>query len=223
MNVTAIVPVYNGSRYLGAALASVHEQTVPVAEVIVVDDGSTDGSYELAESLGARCLRQDHAGIGAARNLGVRHARGELLGFLDADDLWAPDKLEVQLRVLDRSSEVDAVLGYVQQFVSPDLSPAERASLTCPDEPQPPGVAGAMLIRRPAFERTGGFGEEWRVAEFLDWYARAVDLGVRFETVPDVVLRRRLHRSNTTRERSDERGVYLDVLKAALDRRRATA
>jgi glycosyltransferase involved in cell wall biosynthesis len=221
--VSVVIPVHNGSRYLGEAIASVRAQTRPPHEVIVVDDGSTDGSGELALSLGAVCVRQEQAGIGPARNAGVREARGDAIAFLDSDDLWAPEKLALQVRALENDAGLDGSFGWAQQFVSPDLPAEEREKLRCPDEPQPGIHAGALLIRRPAFERTGGFDQSIHVGDFLDWYIRAADLGLAFTTLDSVVLRRRLHESNTMRKLRDDRAGYARVLKAALDRRRGAA
>ena len=96
--ISCIVPVLNGERYLTEAIASVLTQTEPPLEIIVVDDGSTDRTVELARSFGdaVRLVRQEHRGVSAARNHGVRVARGELLAFLDADDLYLPRKLAQQ-------------------------------------------------------------------------------------------------------------------------------
>jgi glycosyltransferase involved in cell wall biosynthesis len=198
----------------------VHAQTAAPGEIVVVDDGSTDGSADLAASLGAVCIRQDPTGIGAARNAGVQRASGDAIAFLDADDLWAPEKLERQVRTLEERAALDGVFGWAQQFVSPDLAAEERAKLHCPDEPQPGIHAGALLIRRPAFERSSGFDESIQVGDFLDWYARAIETGLTFATIDDVVLRRRLHGTNTMRTLRDERAEYARVIKAALDRRR---
>src|SRR4051812_49232056 len=93
--VSTVIPCFNGAAYLGDALASVLSQDFTDVEAIVCDDGSTDGSRDVARGLGARVrvVAQDHRGAAAARNLGVSHARGELLAFLDADDLWTPGRL----------------------------------------------------------------------------------------------------------------------------------
>lgn len=221
MNVSVIIPVRDGARYLPEAIASVRAQTVPAAELIVVDDGSADGSGDVALALGADCIRQAPAGIGAARNAGVRRARGDAVAFLDADDLWAPDKLERQASALANDGALDGVFGLAQQFLSPDLPAEERARLRCPEDPQPGIHAGALLVRRPAFERTGGFDESLPVGEFVDWYARAAQLGLAFATLESLVLRRRLHAANTVRSRRDERAAYARIIKASLDRRRA--
>jgi glycosyltransferase involved in cell wall biosynthesis len=96
--ITAIIPVHNGERHLAEAIQSVLAQTLPPGEIIVVDDGSTDASAAIAQSFGApvRVLAQPNLGPAAARNLGLAHATGDLLAFLDADDLWTPNKLARQ-------------------------------------------------------------------------------------------------------------------------------
>ena len=93
--ISCIVPVYNGERYLAETLQSILGQRVGPLEVIVVDDGSTDGTAGVARRFGSaiRVLHQTNAGPAAARNLGLSEARGDFVAFLDADDLWKPDKL----------------------------------------------------------------------------------------------------------------------------------
>ena len=102
MRVSIIVPCYNSTRYLSACVDSVLAQTMPDFEVLLIDDGSTDGTLALAQALAARdarlrVLHQENAGVSAARNLGLAHARGEWITFVDSDDLLAPDALETML------------------------------------------------------------------------------------------------------------------------------
>ncbi len=222
--VSVVIPTLNGERYLGAAIDSVLGQDHRPVEIIVVDDGSTDGTARIARSFPeVTYLRQDHAGIGAARNLGVTRSGGGLLAFLDHDDLWEPGKLELQLRALERDPSLEAVLGHVIEFVSPDVEPDEVARLR-PALERAPGVnPGAMLIRRESFDRVGPFEIRWTVAEWIDWYARAQERGLRVEMLPDVVLRRRLHGRNQGIREARSRVQYVQAVKAALDRRRAEA
>src|SRR5262245_10754564 len=97
--VSCIVPVYNGEAFLGEALASIRAQRHRPIEILVVDDGSTDGTAAvvMAADAGIRYMRQDNAGGAAARNRGIGMARGTFVAFLDADDLWPPEKLERQI------------------------------------------------------------------------------------------------------------------------------
>jgi len=222
-SVSVVIPVYNGVRHLGDALASVLAQTRPAQEVIVVDDGSTDGSAVLLRDRfpTVRCLRQDNAGAGAARNRGVAAATGDFLAFLDADDLWEPDKLQRQLAAFAADPGLEMVLCRVRQFHCPELTGEERRRRAIPREVMPGYLPGAMLVRRPAFLRVGPFNPELRIGEFVDWHARAVELGLNRRQLPEVLLLRRLHRSNLGLVARDQRRGYLHALKASLDRRRS--
>ncbi len=221
--VSVIVPVHQGERYLAEAVASVLAQTYTPVELIVVDDGSTDRSADIARGFGpvVRYVYQANAGQSAARNHGVRLARGPLLAFLDDDDYWSPGKLALQVAALASDPSLEAVFGLVRQFVSPDLAPEAAARVRYHAEVMPGQVPGAMLIRREAFARVGSFDPRFRVGEFVHWYARAVDLGLRTVLLPDIVLHRRLHADNEGIKQRAESVQYVRVLKATLDRRRA--
>ena len=220
-----MIPVHNGERYLAEALESVLVQSHRAIEVVVIDDGSTDRSLEIARQFGprVRCHAQERAGPAAARNHGVSVARGSYLTFLDADDLWEPDKLDRQLEAIGRDRGPDLVFGHAVQFESPELEPAESAGTRPTTNPQPARQLGAMLTRRETWNAVGSLATEWRVGEFLDWLGRAQHLGLREAMLPNVVLRRRLHPSGHSARNREAMGDYARILKAALDRRRADA
>ena len=219
--VSAIIPVHNGERYLGEAVESVLAQTYRPIELVIVDDGSVDASAAVCKRFtGIRYLYQPRAGAAAARNRGVEAAGGALLSFLDADDLWVPEKLARQVAVLDADPRLDMVLGYVRQFHSPELD-AQATARIAGDGTVLAGHVGTLLIRRAPFLRVGPFTTEWRVGEFIDWFARARELGLTHLTIPDVTLLRRLHTRNMMVRERHSTGDYARILKAALDRRRA--
>ena len=220
-SVAVIIGVRDGERYLAEALDSVLGQTLPPEEVVVVDDGSQDGTAAIADGYApaARCVRRPPHGPAAAVNAGIEATTGELIGFLDADDVWNPAKLELQCEALDRDRSLDMVFGAVEQFVSPELGPTSRAELRPPGPAAPGKIKGAMLVRRTSFERVGPFDPERTVAEFVDWYARAIEHGLREEVLPQVVLRRRLHKRNLGRTKRELRTEYARVLGDALRRR----
>ncbi len=203
--ISAIVSVFNGERYLQEALESVLSQTRPADEIIVVDDGSTDGSADIARAFDrVIVLSQANAGQAAALAAGVARASGTLFAFQDADDLWALDKLERQLAVLADPS-VEAVFGMSEQFVSPELEPELHTRFAPPEKILAGEISQAMLVRRSAFERVGGYDPTLRGAGFTDWLARAKRAGLRSVTLPEIVLRRRLHLTNYGRTSVEER------------------
>jgi len=223
--VSVMIGVYNCAAYLGEAIDSVLAQTYEPVELIVVDDGSTDGSGAVAETYGpaVRCIRQERGGMAAARNRAVEAARGEFFAFLDADDRFPVDKLERQLAVFDEDPELDVVYGHVTEFVTPDLDEESRALLRAPNHDVPWPTPNLMLVRREAFFRVGLFSTALRVGIGVDWHARANELGLK-STVPAILaLERRLHAENNGIRERQFKPQYLHVLKASLDRRRAGA
>ncbi len=223
--VSVVITVYNGAPYLAEAIDSVLAQTHSPLELVVLDDGSTDGSGAIAASYGepVRFFRQERRGLGAARNAAIERAAGGYLALLDADDRFVPTKLEVQLRILDENPEIDMVFGRIDEFVSPDLSDDARALLRQPVRNEPWRMPNLMLIRRESFDRVGGFATDLRVGVGAEWYTRAVECGLKEAIASEVVLERRLHASNNGIRERDARHQYLHVLKRSLDRRRGQA
>jgi glycosyltransferase involved in cell wall biosynthesis len=219
---SVIIPAFNAERYLEAAIESVQAQTVHPSEIIVVDDGSTDRTAKIAEQFGLPviCHRQAHGGIAAMRNFGVSVARGNWLAFLDADDLWTPEKLERQLAAAENDRAPEIIFGGVRQFVSPELSREDQLRLATPLAVSAAPHAGTMLARRAVFSRVGPFDETLKLGEFIDWFARATDLGVRMMTVPEIILQRRRHLASTTLRQKDSLPEMALVMKRVLDRRR---
>ncbi|MFL5868605.1 MAG: glycosyltransferase family 2 protein [Thermoleophilaceae bacterium] len=219
--VSALICVRNGEAYLAEAIESVLGQTVRPAELIVVEDSSTDGTRDIARSYApdVRLIQTEPRGLGSARNVAVDAAAGELVAFLDSDDLWEPEKLELQLEAFDRDPSLDYVFTRVREFASP--MDAERFDVR--PEPLPGGLASTLCARREAIERGGWFDVDVSVADVLSWLARARELGMRELTLPEVLARRRIHANNLTRRERDGLGAYMRVLKQSLDRRREPA
>jgi len=223
--VSCVVPVFNGERFLGEALESILTQTCPPDEIVVVDDGSTDGSAQIATALDrVRYIRQENAGPAAARNSGIGISTGDLLAFLDADDLWLPTKLERQLAQLEAQPALEFSVTLVQNFWMPELAAEATAYQGQPfARPQPGFVFGTFLGWRRVFERVGPVNPALRTGEDVDWFLRASESGLTHELLPDVLVRRRLHRGNLTRADLAGSDALLGVLKDSLERRRKGA
>lgn len=222
--ISCIVPVYNGERYLGEAIESILKQSYRPIEIIIVDDGSTDGTATVAGRYGKqiRYLRQHNAGPSAARNVGLSAAGGKFVAFLDADDLWHPEKLARQIACFQESHELDYCVAHVENFWIPELIEEEKRFRNHRIAKALPGyVTGTLLARRDCFNTVGHFNTAMDHADDTDWFLRANERGAAMELLPDVLLYRRLHHTNLSRVKaSNSRDQYLQVLKSALDRRR---
>jgi glycosyltransferase involved in cell wall biosynthesis len=223
--ISVIIPVYNGELYLAEAIESVLAQTYQPVELILIDDGSTDRTAEIARSFEPplRYAYQPNSGVCAARNHGIRLAKGEFLAFLDADDLWVKEKLELQMGVLQQDEQVEAVYAHARQFYSPDLSAELRARIACNENPLPGYMSTLMLIRKETFLRYGEFNPELKVAEQFDWFPRAREKGLKLVMLPQTLYLRRLHARNKGRSELNQRSQLAHLIKASLDRRRQAA
>jgi len=223
--VSVMIGAYNAAPYLGEAIQSVLEQDYAPVELIVVDDGSTDGTADVAGRFRqVKLIRQENGGNGAARNRAVENASGQLFAFLDADDRFTPGKLSLQKALLDADPELDMVFGHVREFLSPELDEDTRAKLRPPaPNPMPWTAPNLMLIRRESFERVGPFTTAVRVGVTVDWFARAAEAGLRYSIPPDVVLERRIHTQNNGLRERASRSQYLEVIRQAMERRRLAA
>ena len=161
--------------------------------------------------------------MSAARNSAVALASGAYYSFLDHDDRFRPDKIARQMEVLDRDPSVDVVFGHITEFVSADVDEGAAALLREPGHDLAWRTPNLMLVRREAFERVGLFSTELRVGIGVDWYARAMECGLKEDVLPSIVLERRLHAANNGIRQRDVRHQYLHVLKASMDRRRSLA
>jgi len=222
--ISCVVPVFNGERYLQEALESILQQTYRSREIIVADDGSTDGTAAVVERYGGqvRYLRQAQAGSAAARNLGLNAARGEFIAFLDADDLWHPEKLRLQMARFQARPELDLCITLVQNFWSPELQDKvvhfEKHALS---QPFPGYVTQALLARRAVFDAVGRFNPGLRHGDAKDWFLRVAEHGTVLEVLSDILVYRRLHETNISHHKGAiNREEHLQIIKASLDRRR---
>ncbi len=199
--ISCIVPVYNGERFLSEALDSIFAQTYRPIEVIVVDDGSKDGTAKIVASYGEPIayVRQANAGPAAARNRGVALANGAFIAFLDADDVWHREKLERQMARFVARPELELSLTHKKNFWEEERRD-EEARLKAQDHPfvdEHPGYACPMhLVRKSVFDRVGGFDESLRIGEDTDWLSRTEEHDIVTEILPDVLVYRRMHNAN---------------------------
>jgi glycosyltransferase involved in cell wall biosynthesis len=225
--VSAVIPVYNGELYVAEAIRSVLEQTHPVAECIVVDDGSVDATADVVTEFGDRVVyvRQDNAGVSIARNRGAALASGEFLAFLDHDDVWMPSKLERELEVLHAEQAtmvtcamllVDgqgAAIGEHHMRIRGEL----LLGMLTFDGSEIPSCSSTGLIRRADFHRLGGFDP--RLGTSADWdLLLNVLLRGNLSYIDEPLARYRVHASNMSRSvAATERDMRYAFRKAFAD------
>jgi glycosyltransferase involved in cell wall biosynthesis len=229
--VSVVVPAHNAGRFLGAALRSAAAQTSPPLELIVVDDGSTDGTErvvrEAAATFPVRSLRQDRQGAGVARNRGVSVARGEWIAFLDADDLWYPDKLAVQLDCLAAGAPIEFIysdLDLVDEagsLLRRDWLSAESArkpnswrrliTLIVGDRPFP--FPTTVLMKKDLIERAGGFAPvfQGKYHEDVEFFARVARIAP-LHFLPRALAQRRRHLAQSAESAELDRKNWLICL-----------
>jgi glycosyltransferase involved in cell wall biosynthesis len=212
-DVAVVIPAWNAQPFIEEAVRSVLDQSTPPRELVVVDDGSTDATADVAASLDPRVtvLRRRHEGTGRSRAAGVAATTSEFVAFLDADDVWLPHKLERQLAVLHADASIEAVFSWVDEFHDDAAGPL--VGVRPAQKGADASLSSAVLMRRAVIERVGPFSSS-AVGEWLVWWARARALGIREYSVPEVLYRRRIHGNNNSMCR-DERTAT--ILAAARD------
>lgn len=221
--VSVIIPVYNGAAYLRAALESVFAQTYRPFEVIVVDDGSIDDSGVIAQSFAdVRYIRQANQGVAAARNNGIEAAAGEFFAFLDQDDLWTPEKLELQIGHLLSNPGLGYTLTQQQFFLDPGATLPAWFRKELLSTVHTGWVLGTLVVRRTAFETIGNFATGYAAANDSDWFFRAKAAGIPMAVIPELLLLKRIHGGNESGRAKEVLSELLKVVKGSLDRQRST-
>lgn len=213
--VSVIVPAYNAEAYLREALDSVFAQDWHAFEVIVVDDGSSDGTAAVARSFEqVRYIRQENAGAAAARNTALAAARGAFVANFDADDVLPPTRLSLQARYLLEHPQVGCVLGRQEWIDPPEWFTRDAVYGELDGIP-----LSSAMFRREVISALGGYDTAFTVGEDTDVLIRMRERGIDYVVLPDVVLYRRYHEGSITAARNPH-AQLIQSLRAKLDRQR---
>ena len=218
--VSVVVPVWNGAQFLAECLESLVAQDHAEIEIVVVDDGSTDESAEIAEGFaGVRVLRRPHEGLGATRNAGIEAATGGLIAFCDADDTWKPSKARVQAAYLAAHPECDVVLCRQDTVLEPGV--------TAPPWLLPDQVRGDLdgvsptsgLFRREVLERIGGFTTTMEMGTDFNLLVRTRAAGFAIALIEEPLRTRRIHGDNMTTRHGGAKADMFETVRQHIRRR----
>jgi len=221
--ISVIIPVFNGERFIAEAIQSVLDQKYEPLEIIVIDDGSTDGTKKVVELFDEKIIliSQTNQGVASARNAGLKKATGDLIAFLDADDIWVNNKLFLQTHILKENPEIDVVFG---MLLHTDFLSYEELKLMVPQKEK--GVLaislGSLVIRKCVFDKTGFFDEEMILGEDIDWFTRMREAGTHVIVHKEIVQFYRKNPLSLTSDKAMNQLYRLKTYKKSLDRRRKT-
>jgi len=219
--VSVIVAVSNGARYLAQALESVLSQTYRRIELIVVDDGSVDNSDKIAQSREeVRYISQHNTGLAVARNTGVNAAQGELIAFIDQDDLWTPNKLDSQVDYLLQNPEIQYVNAWVRLFVEPGSSLRPGYTEDFLGRVHVGRTPGTLVARKSLFDLVGMFSGDFSIACDVEWFKRANDYNIPMHIIPEVLLYKRIHNNNLSSDVTTNRRELFSVIRRTIGQRR---
>jgi glycosyltransferase involved in cell wall biosynthesis len=221
--VSVVMPVFNGRRFLEASIGTLRRQDHAALEIIVIDDGSTDGSMEVLKALAAeeprmRLLEQPHGGIASARNAALAITQADFVTFLDQDDCCPPGTIARQRTRLEREPELSVVVGRTlitasaHEMVDPLAVPADRHVYTF--------MLSAALFRRSVFERIGPFDAKYALADDLDFLLRLMEAGEPVALENELATVHRRHSEQATADHAATRREATLALSASLRRRR---
>lgn len=220
---SVIIPAYNGETFIAEAINSVLIQTYTPVEILVVDDGSDDNTAEVVQSFSqVKYLYQENQGDGKARNTGIEASRGYYLSFLDADDLWEPDKLSLQIQFLENNPQFDYVICKLKNFLNPGTPKPDYMNDNELEIPFVGYLPTAAVIPLPTMVQVGKFDSNLFYTNDGDWFFRAKDAGIREGIIDKVLVHRRIHFTNRSHQRGrDSRQVkeLFNMVRASVHRK----
>lgn len=219
---SVIIPTFNRARYLAEAIQSVYDDRWESFELIVVDDGSTDGTADVVKGFpDIRYHYQPNQGVAAARNAGISLAKGNIIVFLDSDDLWMPGRFRNSYEYLKEHPDIDFILGLQLMFLEPGYpKPGHILSDMLTKATEAYGT-GVMAARKHCFEKVGPFNLLYKTGEDTEWMIRASDRNLKMAFVKIPFIKRRIHPNNLSEtDPARKKFMVMQMIRESLKRKK---
>jgi glycosyltransferase involved in cell wall biosynthesis len=217
--VSVILPVFNGEEFLDEAIRSIKNQTYGNIEIIVIDDGSTDKSGEIAQAYPEIIFKyQVNQGVACARNHALDLAKGDFIAFLDADDCYPENKISTQIEYLTDNQNWGGCIGHEKNFIdsSYDISAKDYEHFMHKEKI---GLI-TLVARKYVFEKVGKFNRDYVTGSDFEWFTRANELGVKIPILPMELLNRRIHANNLSiKGKGNSKAVRFRIMRESLQRK----
>jgi glycosyltransferase involved in cell wall biosynthesis len=218
-NISVILPIYNGEKYLKDCIESIINQSILPKEILIIDDGSTDNSSTICQKYPQlKYLKITNKGVANARNKGLEITKYDLIAFIDQDDTWSYTSLETRLNAFNKSNNTKIIVGRQEWF----LDGLETRPSWVKEEQMESSLDGYLLgcslIDKKLFEMYGTFDCSFRFASDFDWFFRLKDASENFIQVDDIVLNKRIHALNESRHAKESlteltKALYKSILR----------
>ena len=221
LKVSVIIVVKNGERYLSTAIESAIAQTYPIKEIIVIDGQSSDNTRKIARSFSqVRYIWQNNLGLANARNLGIEVAEGELIAFLDYDDLWQSNKLQRQVDYFIKEPALKYTIALVKSFLESGCSLRPEFKKQDFEQIKIGYTPSSLVVKKSLFNEIGFFNPDFAIGCDSEWFSRAKDCQISMKIIPEVLQYKRIHNLNLSANIKNYRAEMLTIIKQSLKRKR---
>lgn len=218
--ISVLIAAKNASKYIGEAIESVKKQNIKDSEIIVVCDSCTDNTKQIAEDLGCKTIDVNFSHIGKTRNAGLKEAKGEYILYVDSDDIMEKDGISNLYNEFLNDNTLEAVFSMSHEFVSPELSDADKAKLRARPDDYFGALAGCSMIKKEVFDKVGTFDEVLKAGDIVEYQLRLQQKNIKMKKIQVVTSRRRLHNNNFGRSnKQQEYKDYITILRNRLNKK----
>lgn len=221
--ISVIIPAHNGSAYIGEAIKSILYQDYPNFEIIVIDNGSIDSTAEIVKTFHPVIyFSTPDADTAKARNLGISHAKGEYVAFLDQDDIWLPHKLTKQMQFLQQHKNYKGVVCFQKMQLAKNCEKPHWLKAIFLDTPQPAYLPSALMVEKIFIQTTGQFDTRFSLASDVAWFFKMRDANIQIGMIDEVLIERKIHQANASNKIQALYKEYFSIIRESIHKKRLT-